>query len=96
VVRNAKAGEKIPLLDNTVRDLQENMLVIADEEKPVALAGIMGGSNSQVLGESKNLLLESALFIQGRSAKPRGAWHSLPIRLIVLSGEWISRAWNGP
>ncbi len=69
VVRMAKKGEKIPLLDNTLRDLQENMLVIADAEKPVALAGIMGGSNSQVLGETKNLLLESALFHPGTIRK---------------------------
>ena len=69
VVRTARNGEKIPLLDNTVRDLQDFMLVIADAEKPVALAGIMGGSNSQVTDGTRNLLLESALFHPGALRK---------------------------
>lgn len=65
IVRRAAKGEKIPLLDNTERELREDMLVIADADRPVALAGIMGGSNSQVLGPTKNILLESALFLPG-------------------------------
>ncbi len=69
VVRTAHKGEKIPLLDNSLRELQESMLVIADREKPVALAGIMGGSNSQVIGTTRNLLLESALFHAGAVRK---------------------------
>ncbi|HJT24922.1 MAG TPA: phenylalanine--tRNA ligase subunit beta, partial [bacterium] len=64
-VRRAAKGEKIPLLDNTERELTENMLVIADAKRPVALAGIMGGSNSQVTDQTQNILLESALFLPG-------------------------------
>ncbi len=65
IVRQAKSGEKIPLLDNSIRDLQEDFLVIADADKPVALAGIMGGNNSQVTETTQNILLESALFQPG-------------------------------
>ncbi len=64
-VRRAAKGEKIPLLDNTERALTENMLVIADANRPVALAGVMGGSNSQVTDKTQNILLESALFLPG-------------------------------
>lgn len=64
-VRRAARGEKIPLLDNTERELTENMLVIADAQRPVALAGIMGGSNSQVTDKTQSILLESALFMPG-------------------------------
>lgn len=65
IVRRAAKGEKIPLLDGTERELKEEMLVIADANRPVALAGIMGGSNSQVTDQTQNILLESALFLPG-------------------------------
>ena len=68
-VRFAKKGEKIPLLDNSERDLEPSMVVIADSQKPVALAGIMGGSNSQVSETTRNLLLEAALFHPGTVRK---------------------------
>jgi phenylalanyl-tRNA synthetase beta chain len=68
-VRKAKKGEKIPLLDKTERELKENMLVIADADRPVALAGIMGGSNSQVTEQTQSILLESALFLPGAIRK---------------------------
>ena len=75
LVRRAAKGEKIPLLDNTERELNDGMLVIADAERPVALAGIMGGSNSQVTDLTQNILLESALFLPGavrRTARKLG------------------------
>lgn len=62
-VRLAKKGEKIPLLDQTIIDLNESDLVIADSEKPIALAGVMGGGNSEVTDSTKDLLLESAQFL---------------------------------
>src|SRR5665213_1522989 len=68
-VRKAKKGEKIPLLDKTERELKEDMLVIADAERPVALAGIMGGSNSQVTDQTQSILLEAALFLPGTVRK---------------------------
>ena len=56
-------------MDNTERELNEEMLVIADAERPVALAGIMGGSNSQVTDQTQDILLESALFLPGSIRK---------------------------
>ena len=69
IVRTAAQGEKIPLLDNSERELKEGMLVIADADRPIALAGIMGGSNSQVTDQTQNILLESALFLPGSVRK---------------------------
>ena len=62
VARNAKAGESITLLDGKVVELNENHFVIADAEKPMALAGIMGGENSGVTESTTEVLLESAVF----------------------------------
>lgn len=61
-VRNAKKGEKIVSLDNTERELNTDNLVIADSKKAVAIAGVMGGSNSEVSSNTKKVLLESAYF----------------------------------
>jgi phenylalanyl-tRNA synthetase beta chain len=61
-VRRARAGEKITSLDGHERPLSPEMLVIADESKPVALAGVMGGLDSEVTPGTKNILLESARF----------------------------------
>jgi phenylalanyl-tRNA synthetase beta chain len=69
IVRKAKKGEKIPLLDGTERELTETMMVIADTERAVALAGVMGGSNSQVTDGTTSILLESALFLPGSVRK---------------------------
>ncbi len=69
IVRRAAKGEKIPLLDNTERELKEDMMIIADADRPVALAGIMGGSNSQVTDQTQSILLESALFLPGSVRK---------------------------
>ena len=62
VVRRAQAGEKLETLDGTHCELDEEILVIADAQKPVALAGIMGGRNSEVTTTTKDILLESAYF----------------------------------
>lgn len=62
VVRNAKNGEKITTLDGKEYVLSEDMLVIADGEKPSCLAGIMGGRESEIEDDTKNLFLESAKF----------------------------------
>jgi phenylalanyl-tRNA synthetase beta chain len=62
VVRKASAGEKFTTLDGTERTLNDNHLLITDGEKAVALAGIMGGLNSEVTAETKQILLESAYF----------------------------------
>lgn len=62
VVRTANKNEKIKLLDETVVDLDEKTLVIADHEKPLAIAGIMGGLDSSVTEKSQHIFLESAFF----------------------------------
>lgn len=62
VVRRAKKAEKFKTLDDKELELSENMLVIADAEKPVALAGVMGGSNSCVDEFTTMILLEAAFF----------------------------------
>ncbi len=62
VVRNAKDGEEITLLDGTVLKLDANMLVIADMVAPLALAGVKGGKKAEVTIETKNIILESACF----------------------------------
>lgn len=68
VVRNAKDGEAIKTLDGTDRKLDPSMLVIADESDPVAIAGVMGGFDTEVTEKSKNILIESANF-KGRSVR---------------------------
>ena len=68
VVRKSVQGEKITTLDEEKRELDEDTLVIADAEKAVAIAGVMGGLDSEVTEGTKNILLESAYF-QGESIR---------------------------
>lgn len=73
VVRRASAGETLKLLDEREATLDPGFLVIADEQRALAVAGVMGGFDSRVTGDSTNLFLESAHFapaaIQGRARK---------------------------
>ncbi|MFI3129218.1 MAG: phenylalanine--tRNA ligase subunit beta [Bacillota bacterium] len=62
VVRSAEKGEKIVLLDEKEVELNKGELVICDEAKPMALAGIMGGLNSGITTETKTLIFEAAKF----------------------------------
>lgn len=62
VVRRAAEGEKITTIDGVERKLNSSILVIADEKRPVAIAGIMGGKETEVTKSTKNILLESAHF----------------------------------
>ena len=62
VVRNAAAGETITTLDGTVRELSPEMLVIADAEKPSAVAGVMGGEYSGIHNDTNTIVFESACF----------------------------------
>ena len=64
-VRRAKDGESIVTLDGIERKLVPSILVIADDQKPVAIAGIMGGMDTQITADTKNILLESAHFDMG-------------------------------
>jgi len=62
IVRRATPGERLTTLDDTERVLSPEVLVIADPEGPVALAGLMGGADSEVTDDTVDLLLESAQF----------------------------------
>ena len=62
IVRNAKDGETIKTLDESERKLDNSMLVIADEKNPIAIAGVMGGFDTEVTAKTKNILIESATF----------------------------------
>jgi phenylalanyl-tRNA synthetase beta chain len=62
IVREAHPGEKIISIDGRERALRPGMLVIADAQRPVALAGVMGGADSEVSSSTANILLESARF----------------------------------
>ena len=64
-VRRAKNGEKITTLDKQERILDENDLVIADAKKPVAIAGVMGGLNSEIEKDTQTVVFESAVFYGG-------------------------------
>jgi phenylalanyl-tRNA synthetase beta chain len=62
IVRRAAEGEELTTLDGTVRRLNANHLVIADETRAVGLAGIMGGENSEIVADTADVVFESATF----------------------------------
>lgn len=62
IVRSTKAESKFITLDSKERDLPENTLLICDSAKPIAIAGVMGGENSEINSDTKNILIESAYF----------------------------------
>lgn len=62
IVRRAKAGEAIKTLDGQERKLEDAMLVIADKDRAVAIAGVMGGENSEINSETTSIILEAANF----------------------------------
>ena len=62
IVRRSEPGEALTTLDGNVRTLTPGMLVIADEAKPIGLAGIMGGENSEIMDDTVDVVFESANF----------------------------------
>ena len=62
LVRDAKEGEEITTLDGINRKLKKSDIVITDGNKPVCIAGVMGGENTEVTENTKNILIESAIF----------------------------------
>lgn len=66
IVRLARKKEKIVTIDGVERELDESVLVIADAKRPVAIAGIMGGKDTEVTERTKNVVLESAYFDPNR------------------------------
>lgn len=73
IVRPARDGETLRTLDGVERKLDESMLVIADASVPVALAGIMGGADSEVTADTIDVLLECALFDPATTRRTRTA-----------------------
>ena len=75
VVRAAKTGEKLTTLDGKIRHLDKEDLLIADTQKPLGLAGVMGGKNSEVSSQTTTILLEAAIFdpvVNRKTAKRHG------------------------
>lgn len=62
IVKRSNNGTKFTTLDSVERELKDSVLMICDGEKEVAIAGIMGGENSEVNGQTRNILIESAYF----------------------------------
>ncbi len=62
IVRRAKRGERIVTIDGRERELNSEILVIADSKKPIAIAGILGGKDTEVTSRTKSILIESAHF----------------------------------
>jgi len=69
VVRKAKQGEKFALINGAEIELRPEDLLIADSERAVALAGVMGGKDSEISNKTRNVFLESAFFSPGRVRK---------------------------
>ena len=65
IVRRAKSGEALFTIDGDEPKLDPSVMVIADDKRPAAIAGIMGGKDTEVSSSTKNILLESAYFDQG-------------------------------
>lgn len=76
LVRLAHEGEEIETLDDVKRTLASNELVITNGQVPVALAGVMGGANSEVTGDTTTVLLESAYF-KGKTIRKASKIHGL-------------------
>ena len=76
VVRQARRGETLRLLDGTSRTLEPDDLVIADERKPLSLAGVMGGWESMITPATRNVLIEAAWF-DPASIRRSGRRHGL-------------------
>jgi phenylalanyl-tRNA synthetase beta chain len=75
VVRRARRGERLKTLDGVLRELDPEDLIVADQSKPLAIAGVMGGWDSMITAETKNILVEAAWFDPAavrRSARRHG------------------------
>jgi phenylalanyl-tRNA synthetase beta chain len=109
-VRRARAGEKLTTLDGLERALDDTMLVIADRERAVAIAGVMGGLSSEVAGTTTHVALESAWFVpasvratsrrlglktEASARFERGADITSPVRALGRALELLERIGAG-
>lgn len=90
-VRHAFDGEKIVALDGKEYKLNPHMLVIADDKKAVAIAGVMGGEYSGINNETKNVFLEAARFAKESVRVRQGLLGSDPILPRVTKKAWIGQ-----
>ena len=74
IVRRAEEGEKLLTLDDKERDLNPDMLVIADSEKALGLTGVMGGADSEITEETRTVFLEAAYFDPVSIRKTARVW----------------------
>jgi phenylalanyl-tRNA synthetase beta chain len=90
IVRRARDGEALKTLDGVDRKLTKDDLVIADAEKPVALAGVMGGFDSMITEKTKNVLIESAWFDPAtvRSMAKRHMMHTDASHRFERGADW--------
>ncbi len=90
IVRRAREGEVLKTLDGVDRKLSTGDLVIADEKKPVALAGVMGGFDSMITERTKNVLIESAWFDPAtvRSMAKRHLMHTDASHRFERGADW--------
>jgi len=90
IVRRAREGEVLKTLDGVERKLSTDDLVIADAEKPVALAGVMGGFYSMITGTTRNVLIESAWFDPAtvRSMAKRHGMHTDASHRFERGADW--------
>jgi phenylalanyl-tRNA synthetase beta chain len=94
VVRRAREGELLKTLDGVDRKLSTDDLVIADAKKPVALAGVMGGFDSMITEQTKNVLIESAWFAPAtiRSMAKRHGMHTDASHRFERGADWAVTA----
>ena len=78
VVENAKDGEVFTTLDGTERTLTDDMLLIKDAERGIAIAGVMGGLNSEIEEDTKTIIVESANFAGNSVRTTSKNWGCVP------------------
>ena len=92
IVRKARAGEKLKTLDGVERTLHPDDLIIADAEKPVGLAGVIGGWDTMITDSTKNVFIESAWFdpVSVRRSSKRHLIHTDASHRFERGADWAS------
>ena len=93
VVRQAKFNEKIVTLDEKERNLSEDDIVITDGNKPVCLAGVMGGVNTEVELDTKNIFIEAAIF-DSIAIRNTASRHNLKSEASIRYGKGLSEEYT--